>query len=185
MKKLLITTALGLVASFVNAASVAWSSGTFDNGFTDHTGTSLASSTAYTMTVFFYSDSEGKNSVAVTGNSAGTGQPNGRYYAKTSDSFANSTASETMTYYVKAIISGKDGTGADYYREAALASFTTGTSGDVNLNFMTGAGFDTESIKWGDWKAGTGPGPEPIPEPSSALLVLLGMAGLALKRKRA
>ena len=31
----------------------------------------------------------------------------------------------------------------------------------------------------------TASGPEPIPEPTSGLLLLLGMAGLALKRKRA
>ena len=30
-----------------------------------------------------------------------------------------------------------------------------------------------------------GPGPEPVPEPTSGLLLLLGVAGLALKRKRA
>lgn len=34
-------------------------------------------------------------------------------------------------------------------------------------------------------KIGGGPGPEPIPEPTSGLLILLGMASLALKRKRA
>ena len=32
---------------------------------------------------------------------------------------------------------------------------------------------------------GGGPGPEPIPEPTSGLLLLLGVAGLALKRRRA
>ena len=43
------------------------------------------------------------------------------------------------------------------------------------------------STSWGkgtEWaKAGTGP--SPIPEPTSGLLLLLGVAGLALKRKRA
>ena len=32
---------------------------------------------------------------------------------------------------------------------------------------------------------GGGPGPSPVPEPTSGLLLLLGVAGLALKRKRA
>ena len=38
----------------------------------------------------------------------------------------------------------------------------------------------TEATKWS-----TGPGPEPVPEPTSAMLLLLGMAGLALRRKQA
>ena len=36
------------------------------------------------------------------------------------------------------------------------------------------------------WSTGpVPPGPEPVPEPTSAMLLLLGVAGLALKRKRA
>ena len=38
----------------------------------------------------------------------------------------------------------------------------------------------TEATKWS-----TGPGPEPVPEPTSAMLLLLGVAGLALRRKQA
>lgn len=40
--------------------------------------------------------------------------------------------------------------------------------------------FTTGSGVWADWNAA-----EPIPEPTSGLLLLLGVAGLALKRKRA
>lgn len=36
-----------------------------------------------------------------------------------------------------------------------------------------------------DWATMSAAGPTPIPEPTSGLLMLLGMAGLALKRKRA
>ena len=42
----------------------------------------------------------------------------------------------------------------------------------------------SDSATASNWTATT-PGPEPIPEPTSGLLMLLGVAGLALKRKRA
>ena len=186
MRKLLLTAAIGLATSFAPAAAVQWNSGSFTEGFKDHNGASLASSTAYTMTVFFFSDSEGKNLVDVTGNSVATAKPNGQYNNATSDSFESSTTEKTQTYWVKALIQGKDSAGADYYRETVLASFTMGTSGDKNINFTTGAGFDVDtSAKWdaGGWKEGTPP--EPVPEPTSGLLMVLGLSALALRRKRA
>ena len=187
MKKLLIATAIGLAASFAPAASVQWTSGTYNNGFVDHNGASLYDNGTYTMTVLFYSDSEGKSPIVVSGDSVDSAKPNGQYNNTTSDSFESSTESKTMTYYVKAIIQGKDSTGADYYRESALASFTMGVSGDKSINFTTGGGFDVDdSSKWaaGGWKEGK-PGPEPVPEPTSGLLMVLGLSALALRRKRA
>lgn len=44
--------------------------------------------------------------------------------------------------------------------------------------------FSTGVIKFKD-DPGPGPGPEPVPEPTSGLLLLLGVAGLALRRRRA
>ena len=54
-----------------------------------------------------------------------------------------------------------------------------GTDGNIEYaNFI-----NSDSIASNAWKSYTGAAP--IPEPTSGLLLLLGMAGLALKRKRA
>jgi hypothetical protein len=65
------------------------------------------------------------------------------------------------------------------YKISAVLSNTFGANGDLPYNF-------TESIANTEWVAvGGGEPVEPIPEPTSGLLFLLGMAGLALKRKHA
>ena len=67
-------------------------------------------------------------------------------------------------YY--AIYTGTSGSSYDADSSTSYADFTT-------LNAFSGS----------DWK--TAGAASPIPEPTSGLLLLLGMAGLALKRKRA
>ena len=174
MKKLLISMAIGLAAFASNAAAVSWTSGTFDNGFWGPNGESLGSSTAFTMNIYFYSDDAGKT--LVTQDSVATAKPNGAYNAATAyEDFAADT-----TYYMKAVITGMVGEDT-WTREAALASFTMPDQGKRSINLVTGAGFDTETAKWGAWTKGT----EPVPEPTSGLLVLMGLAGLMLRRKRA
>ena len=86
--------------------------------------------------------------------------------------------------------------------KAYLVIFDTASITDESHFFMTEvkefetlSGTFTQSVKWGSqsgastadgaWgKVKTGGG-EPVPEPTSALLLLLGMAGLALRRKSA
>ena len=61
------------------------------------------------------------------------------------------------------------------------AAFVTDSAAEYGpLNFSNGVGFTTETAKINyasGWTA--------APEPTSGLLLLLGVAGLALKRKRA
>lgn len=172
MKKLLTLIGASLAIGFAHAAAVSWNSGTFANGFKGPDGNTLASSTAYTMIVTFYSDAAG-NTVVGSESTVASAKPNGAYTAKTGDVFAAET-----TYYVKALIKANDGSAT---WETAIASFTTAATGDVTINFTTGSGFDTVSQKWasGGWETGGS-----VPEPTSGLLVALGLAGLALRRKR-
>ena len=168
MKKLLVIAGAVLMAGFANAAAVQWNSGVFNAGFTGPDGISLANSSAYTMTVNFYSDSAGNN--LVTSSTVTKAKPNGAYNAKTDDLF---TAGGT--YYVSAILTENEGTKSTGFE---LVEFTVPSNGDGNINFTTGAGFKTEGVQYTTgWMA--------VPEPTSGLLLLFGVASLALKRKRA
>lgn len=170
MKKLIISAAIGLATFASNAAAVSWTSGAFSDGFLGPDGNSLGSSTAFTMNIYFYSDDAGKT--LVTQDSVTTAKPNGAYNAATAyEDFAGDT-----TYYMKAIISGEQD-GLFWTREASLESFTTMAQGKTPINLATGGGFNTETTKWGEWTS--------APEPTSGLLVLMGLAGLMLRRKRA
>ena len=171
MKKLLTLVGAALAVGFAHAAAVSWNSGLFSEGFVGPDGNSLARSTAYTMVVSFYSDAAGTD--LLTTSTVGTARPNGAYNTSTGDSYAFANGS---TYYVSSIIKANDGAAS---WEAALASFTLGDTGDATLNFTSGAGFDVAGQKWSDagWQS--------VPEPTSGLLMLLGVAGLALKRRRA
>ena len=175
MKKLMTIAGAVLLAGFANAAAVSWNTGTYSNGFVGPDGKTLASSTAYTMLVTFYSDAAG--TTKVTESSATTAKPNGSYTAKTADVFESD-----KTYYVTAILTANDNSAS---LELPMASFTTPGTGDGNVNFTTGAGFDSASSKWSPssgWSTGGGSGG--VPEPTSGLLLLVGGAMLALRRKQ-
>lgn len=177
MKKLLVIAGAVLMAGFANAAAVSWNSGGYSAGFVGPTGATLANSADYTLVVSFYSDAAG--TTLVTESTVTKAKANGAYNTKTDDLFTNG-----KTYYVSAILKANDGT---VQRIADLASFTLGDTGDGTINFTTGAGFDDASSKWGAWET-VGGGDTPsgdVPEPTSGLLLLVGAAGLALRRRRA
>lgn len=169
MKKLVMFVGAALLAGFAQAAAVSWNSGLASAGFVGPDGNSLANSTAYTMIVTFYSDAAGTDVLATS--TVNKAKPNGSFNTKTDDLFANGS-----TYYVSAVIKANDGSAT---WEAALSSFTVGATGDATINFTTGSGFDTAGQKWAS------DGWQNVPEPTSGLLTLLGLAGLALRRKRA
>ena len=91
----------------------------------------------------------------------------------------NAKSGQMQDFY--AVIVAADGSG--YWTTSGSAEiYTTGTTHtDYNQNITDVlAGAKTE------WSTGpVPPGPEPVPEPTSAMLLLLGVAGLALRRKQA
>ena len=83
--------------------------------------------------------------------------------------------------------------------QAYLVIFDTATITDTSKYYMTEVksfdalgGTETQQVKWGSQSTASQAAgawanvkPEAVPEPTSGLLMLLGMAGLALRRKRA
>ena len=153
-----------------NAAAVSWQSGAVYK--TDGTTKVGKGNSDYAVTIAFFTDAAGNNAVEglsgdLTVGTSGTGSK----YSGTVDGFAAGT-----TYYTQLIV-----TTAGYEAKSEIVSFTTQGTGDSSLDFTAGTGFDSaytfSTANAGAWQS--------VPEPTSGLLMLLGIAGLALKRKRA
>ena len=181
MKKLMIAAAIVCAAAFANAASASWGVG-FIN---DVDGNLLGpSSTGYTATFNVYEDAA--LSILVTSASS-SDWDEGLATGDTADALINTT---DTTYYGQIVI---DHAGQTLKSDGF--QFTTSTFSDsVDVFAMTdsseiagiekigGGDFDGangafETNGGGSWGA--------VPEPTSGLLMLLGMAGLALRRRRA
>ena len=165
MKKIMIAFAAVVMAACAQAAAVSWNSGIFNAGFTSPDGSKVTTAMGYTVTVSFFSDAAGENIVATSTSSSANGMT-GAFTATTGDLFDNKAP-----YYVQAVMSS-----ADYTRETEILAFTMPDTGNASLNFTTGAGLSVSGNQWGAYAA--------VPEPTSGLLLLLGMAGLALRRKQ-
>ena len=191
MKKLLIAMAAVVVAVAVQAATVKWDSAIMytvasaDGGNT----TTTISGSAYTATLYTlteaqynsylasYNDNGNMKAVydALNGES-GTTMKLGRGGNFTTSTTANvdDTVYGAVIFTTKATF---DGVEKDFYI-ANIASGTVGSDAGLSIGnlstYYLGASAGTAT---GGWQA--------VPEPTSGLLMLVGLAGLALKRKRA
>ena len=200
MKKLIIGAVAVLAAVSVNAAAVTWQSGVVF-GPSDSSGTisatstyKLADSSTASMYLFIIAGdathTAAENYAAVQ--SAGA-------YATYKDSLASATASSSTlssskfgdltstghaaskTVYAAILFTYTDGTGKDWY----LENYAT-----VDINSLGGDGSASNLARYiggvkangnlASWSSASS-----VPEPTSGLLMLVGLAGLALRRKRA
>ena len=181
MKKIMFALAAVLAAGMVNAAAVAWSSGRIKAPGTDGAGWSSTgiSGETYLATVYFWDNAEdaGDISKALTGI---TGNTSDTVSSKALKGETSDFAQADTTYYAQMIITSGDSSLA-----SQVGSFVYAT-GDVDipdLNFLSGAGFKEEFNGSYGMFANAGWQTSAVPEPTSGLLLLLGLAGLALKRK--
>ena len=187
MKKLMVVAAVALAAGFANAASCNWTTtavtadmtGMIDGGtywlvaLGADTGASSAfkvnSDGTYDFGSYSVVDTGAVNSGAAGSKITGlSSADNGKYYA----------------LIIWDGVEGVDGaTGKGFYgiAEGSLTGISDDPPMDADMiNF--------DNLGYGGYMATTThtvPVSGPVPEPTSGLLLLLGMAGLALKRKRA
>lgn len=195
MKKLLIAFVAVAIATMANAAAMRWNSGNLyaPTSGTDGTFTTTTIAALNTVSAFVWESSssgvisqlesgklyeayvDGKTDTLFAGATLKTGGNSSNANAAniTGGSYAVGTSVYAAILYVY-----DDGAGNTYYLEnyaqntAASAAKTT-----TNLANVLGGNGTTAGANIAGWTA--------VPEPTSGLLLLLGMAGLALKRKRA
>lgn len=180
MKKLMMMiVSIAMMAGLSQAASVTWNSGAILN---PETGLTIGATTGiYLAQIFFYTDAAGTVPFA-----AGAG-------AQISDSvsslsaFSGTTASvfpastAAGTWYAQMVITSTDG---NWTRTSELVALTAiPPSGNLTLNFTSGAG-TVDGIAGGTtWPTTDDNGWDPVPEPTSIALLVLGVTAIGLRRR--
>ena len=183
MKKLMFMLAAVAMATSVHAASVAWTCTNVKDG----SGNGI-SGVAYFINAATLSQSDFK---ALSGAKAFDTALSGMYSYSPTDAGKYSVSSTSPV--ANSALGLKDETDYNVY----LAVFDTATVTDTSKYYLTEvkslttlAGDYSQQVKWGSQStasqaAGAWTSVSPVPEPTSGLLMLVGLAGLALRRKRA
>ena len=169
MKKVMLLAVAIVAATVVNAAAVSWKASNVigPNGSTP-TGSTVELVCSIYTTDGTLVGSSSDNSISF------------KAYTATVDGTANNTA-----YY--AVLSGSATIDGKAYELASSIAdtkfyFTTDAAATYSINFTDGTGMTSSGV--GTWSSASWTAAA-VPEPTSGLLLLLGMAGLALRRKQA
>ena len=183
MKKLLVVLAVAVISAALQAASVTWKVSnitTFDS-----TTTKIASGSNYTILLVYSADTTQSIDLS-TGTSVSYGAdkliystaPLGSGGLKSTGTKVDWDDYAAGSYYYAVLYNSKGTTSATAYDYYAISDVLTGnpvaSSPDTPLTLNFSAATMGGNSSW-----------QSVPEPTSGILILLGMAGLALKRKRA
>ena len=189
MKKLMIAMAVAMAAALTQAASVSWSV----SGLKDSKGNDMTSGAGYVFTT------KGPNATtvdAVTAALAGKSAAAVKTYLQENsltalkgeisggeinvsgvDLASSGVPASTTGVKIFAVIVDDDSFGEDTHYVVTTVSGNVKTPAASTTNVASFSVSNSATLNPNNWTA--------APEPTSGLLLLLGMAGLALKRKRA
>ena len=189
MKKLLIAFASVAIGIAANAASINWyaTRGYLFDG-TGESSSKLTSGTAYLVLstyaqgdlVSLFASNKGDASTTLTSlqnNAAYLGSGAIGDDARISEGTGNTAATDSITTYFVVF------NGSNMYISDTATSDYDGIAQAHDITFSTSMNKSSQALP--STGAYSGAGWYAVPEPTSGLLLLLGMAGLALKRKRA
>lgn len=182
MKKLVIAMAAAVLVISANAAAVKWSTkyevgnGTID-GFTSATVAYLIDATVLTQATIYDAVVGGKTIAEAIGSNAVSSGAMSAGKITTQDLTVDATGSKT--YYMALFDADLN---AVYFSEQITK--TLSNVGSQSYAFSGNSSINAIATNMSGFTSATG-GWVAVPEPTSGLLMLLGMAGLALRRRRA
>ena len=180
MKQLMIMLAVAFVTCVANAGAVQWNTGALylpnADGTWGNTKASGSTAGSWAIAVTFYADDNGSKGEALTGltgTSSTTMGNTGTMTALTSDSFVAGTK-----YWIDAIVTYTSNAGVQTMNSLE-SYFITQNQGNTTVAFQATTKLNQKILVKGTTNFTA------VPEPTSAMLLLLGVAGMALRRRRA
>ena len=179
MKKMILLATIAFVATVTHGASIKW---TIKNINQFGSSDKIASGSNYQIALFYSADTtisatfDGKSIAAGDDTLIGTFAPAGTGGLKSTGTAVDWDYKAGSYYYV-ALFNEKGTTSATAYTQYAKSNLLTGNPAAVSPDTPLALSWTTAYASPSYTAA--------APEPTSGLLLLLGMAGLALKRKRA